>query len=103
MLEQLIGIENFIFYILAGELFVGVLFQMRTNHLLKKSLKLRTKKREQLKTFKEEVKDGTSEIPIVKFEKNPKNVPVIKKAEKKGGYDPKEMAVLQEMMSEFFG
>lgn len=51
----------------------------------------------------EEVKGGTSDIPVVKFEKQKRGAEGQKKPEKKGGYDTNEMAVLQEMMSEFFG
>ena len=53
--------------------------------------------------MKEEVKKGPSEIPVIKFEKQRTKAAEGKKTEKKGAYDAKEMAVLQEMMTEFFG
>ena len=53
--------------------------------------------------MKEEVKNGHSEIPVVKFEKQKGKGTEVKKSEKKGNYDQKELAVLQEMMAEFFG
>ena len=93
--------QNLIFYILAAEAFFLCLLQLRTNGLLRKTYKLRVAKKEKVQQMKEEVKNGTSQIPVVKFEKPiPKEE---KKAEKKRGYDQKEMAVLQEMMAEFFG
>lgn len=103
MLEQILKIENLIFYILAAEVFLLLLAQCRTNHLLKRTAKVRTQKKETIKQLKEEVKNGKSEIPVVKFEKQKAAVPNGKKSEKSGTMDAKEMAVLQEMMSEFFG
>ena len=103
MLEQILTMEQLIFYLLAGELLLLILLQLRTNHLLKRTWKTRIQKKEASKKLKEEVKNGTSEIPGVKFEKEPAGEEKQKKPEKKSGYDPKEMAVLQEMMSEFFG
>ena len=103
MLSYLMNLETLIFYILAGELLFLILLQFRTNGLLKKTLKIRTQKKEQIRQLKEEVKKGTSEIPVVKFEKQRKKENEVEKSLKKSGYDPKEMAVLQEMMTEFFG
>lgn len=103
MLQYILKMDNLIFYILMAEVFFLLLTQFRTNALLKKTLKIRSQKKEQLKQMKEEVKNGKSDIPVVKFEKQkPENVP-LKKPEKNGTMDQKEMAVLQEMMTEFFG
>ena len=103
MLSDLMNLETLSFYILAGELLFLILLQFRTNGLLRKTLKVRTQKNAQTKQLKEEVKKGTSEIPVVKFEKQRKKEDGAEKPAKKNGYDPKEMAVLQEMMTEFFG
>lgn len=103
MLEQILNQEQLIFYVLAVEVFFVILFQARTNGLLRRTYKARIQKRETSKKLKEEVKNGTSDIPVVKFEKEKQQEGLPKKPEKKSGYDPKEMAVLQEMMSEFFG
>lgn len=103
MLEHMIKNENLIFYILAAELFLLLLIQLRTNGLLKKSLKIRAQKKENIKQLKEEVKGGKSDIPVVRFEKHKPAVQNAAKPEKSGSMDPKEMAVLQEMMTEFFG
>lgn len=103
MLAQILKIENLIFYILAVEVFILLLAQFRTNSLLKKTLKIRAQKKENVKQLKEEVKNGKSDIPVVKFEKQKPAVQNEKKPEKSGGMDQKEMAVLQEMMTEFFG
>ena len=96
MFLNLLEMEQLIFYILAGELFFLILLQFRTNGLLKRRLRVPSQKKETVKRMKEEVKKGTSDIPVVKFERQ-------KPKEEKKGYDPSEMAVLQEMMSEFFG
>lgn len=103
MLQQILKLENLIFYILAAEIFLLILLQFRTNGLLKRTSKVRPQKKENIKQLKEEVKSGTSDIPVVKFEKQKNQTESAKKPEKKGNYDPSEMAVLQEMMSEFFG
>ena len=105
MLAQILKIENLIFYILAAESLLLLLAQLRTNALLKRMHKLRGQKKESIKQLKNEVKNGTSEIPVVKFEKQKSRAVEEPKAEKvkKGSYDPSEMAVLQEMMTEFFG
>lgn len=103
MLEQILKIENLIFYILAAEVFLLLLIQLRTNSLLKRTLKIRAQKKENVKQLKEEVKNGKSDIPVVKFEKQKASPQSAKKSEKQGSMDPKEMAVLQEMMTEFFG
>ena len=103
MLQKILQDPNLIFYILAAEVFVLGFLQLRNNMLLRRSLKLRKQKKEKVQQIKEEVKMGTSEIPVVKFERQTKKPVEEKKIQKKGGYDAKEMAVLQEMMSEFFG
>lgn len=103
MFSQIFKMENLIFYILAVESFLLLLTQFRTNHLLKKTLKVRAQKKEVTKQLKEEVKNGKSDIPVVKFATQKQNVSGGKKTEKTGSMDAKEMAVLQEMMSEFFG
>lgn len=103
MLERILQIENLIFYILTAEVFLLLLLQLRTNRLLKKSLRIRTQKKENLKQMKEEVKAGKSDIPVVKFEKQKERTADTKKTAKESNYDAKEMAVLQEMMTEFFG
>lgn len=103
MLAQILKIENLIFYILAAEVFILLLAQFRTNGLLKKTLKIRAQKKENVKQLKEEVKKGKSDIPVVKFEKQKPAASNEQNPEKSGGMDQKEMAVLQEMMTEFFG
>ncbi len=103
MFAQILQMENLIFYILAAEVFLLLLLQLRANKLLKKSLKIRAQKKESLKQVKEEVKAGKSEIPVVKFEKQREKTAEGKKTEKQNNYDAKEMAVLQEMITEFFG
>ena len=103
MLLNILQEPNLIFYILAAEVFLLCLLQLRTNGLLKKTYKLRVLKKEKVQQMKEEVKNGSSEIPVVKFEKQRTKAAEGKKSEKKGNYDPKELAVLQEMMKEFFG
>ena len=102
MLQKILQEPNLIFYILAAEVFVLGLLQLRTNGLLRKSIKARVQKKEKVQQMKTEVKKGTSEIPVLKFEKAQGKNAEEKKTQKKGGYDAKEMAVLQEMMSEFF-
>ena len=108
MLEQILQNQNLIFYVLGAELLLLCLLQLRTNGLLKRTLKLRAQKKETIKQLKNEVKNGASDIPVVKFEKerskgtSEKAKPAAGK-EKKNDYDAKEMAVLQEMMAEFFG
>ena len=103
MFSQIFKMENLIFYILAAELLALLLTQFRTNFLLKKTLKVRAQKKEVSKQLKEEVKNGKSDIPVVKFVSQKQGAPDEKKAEKKGSMDAKELAVLQEMMIEFFG
>ena len=103
MLQNILQEPNLIFYILAVEVFLLCLLQLRTNGLLKKTYKVRVQKKEKVQQMKEEVKNGPSEIPVVKFEKQKIKTGEGKKSEKKGNYDPKELAVLQEMMAEFFG
>lgn len=105
MLSQILQMENLIFYILAAEVFLLLLAQLRTNGLLKRAQKIRSQKKESLGKLKNEVKNGASEIPVVKFEKQKNKAVEEPKAEKpkKGAYEPSEMAVLQEMMTEFFG
>ena len=103
MLQNILQEPNLIFYILAVEVFLLCLLQLRTNGLLRKTYKLRVQKKEKIHQMKEEVKNGPSEIPVIKFEKQNGKTAESKKTEKKGNYDQKEMAVLQEMMTEFFG
>lgn len=103
MLQQILKMDNLIFYILAGEVLMLLLIQLRTNGLLKKTLKIRAQKKENVKQLKEEVKKGKSDIPVVKFEKEKPAPAAEKKPARLSGMDQKEMAVLQEMMTEFFG
>ena len=103
MFLQIFKMENLIFYILAAELLLLLLTQFRTNYLLKKTLKVRAQKKEVSKQLKEEVKNGKSDIPVVKFASQKQTAPDEKKTEKKGAMDARELAVLQEMMTEFFG
>lgn len=103
MLEQILKHSDFIFYLLAAEVLFLCLLQLRTNHLLRRIWKVRTQKKEKLKQIKEEVKNGESQIPVVKFEKVKEKAETPKKAERTGAMDAGEMAVLQEMMTEFFG
>lgn len=103
MLQQILNMKDLFLYILVVETFVLILLQFRTNSLLKRTYKMRAQKKENLKQIKEEVKSGPSNIPVVKFEKQKGKSEEPKKPEKKNGYDSNEMAVLQEMMSEFFG
>ena len=103
MFLQIFKMENLIFYILAAELLLLLLTQFRTNYLLKKTLKVRAQKKEVSKQLKEEVKNGKSDIPVVKFASPKQGMSGEKKTEKKGTMDAKELAVLQEMMTEFFG
>lgn len=102
MLQKILQEPDLIFYLLAVEVFLLGVLQLRTNGLLKKGLKARAQKKEKIQQMKAEVKKGTSEIPVLKFEKPQGKAAEEKKAQKKGGYDAKEMAVLQEMMAEFF-
>ena len=103
MLQTILQEPNLIFYILAAEVFLLCLLQLRTNGLLRKTYKLRMQKKDKVQQMKEEVKNGPSEIPVIKFEKQRGKAAEVKKTEKKGQYDQKELAVLQEMMTEFFG
>ena len=103
MFLQIFKMENLIFYILAAEVLALLLTQFRTNYLLKKTLKVRAQKKEVSKQLKEEVKNGKSDIPVVKFASQKQTTLGEKKAEKKGAMDARELAVLQEMMTEFFG
>lgn len=96
-----------IFYILAVEVLILCVLQTGTNRLLKKSLRIQDQKKERLQQMKEEVKNGTSDIPVVKFE-SPKKVEKSEKKEEelreaKQGFDQKEVAVLQELLAEYFG
>ncbi len=101
MLERILQDPNFIFYLLAVEGIILCILQLRCNLLLRKSLKGRSRKAERAKELREEVKRGNSQIPVTKFQnQTAKETP---EKGKKGGYDEKEVAVLQEMMAEFFG
>ena len=114
MLEQfrmgtvLFGDLQMIFYILAVEGLLLCILQMRTNGLLRKSIKVREQKKERMKQLKEEIKTGESDIPVVKFEE-PKRTPKQSKEpqseskEPQRGFDSKELAVLQDMLAEYFG
>lgn len=103
-MTNLLQSENLFFYMLGAELFLLIVLQLWNNRLLGKSLKLRAQKKEALRQVKEEVKNGSCDIPVVKFEKQ-KNKPegTEKKEKPQGSFDAKEMEVLQEMMTEFFG
>lgn len=103
MLTEIFSKEPVIFYFLAVELFFLILLQLRMNSLLKRTLRIRSRKKEAVRQMKEEVKKGASDIPVVKFEKPKESRAQETAKEKTEGYDPKEMAVLQEMMTEFFG
>lgn len=103
MLEQMMQMEYLVGYFISAELFFLLLLSLRTNSLLKKSMRLRSQKREQLGKLKEEVKKGSSDIPVVKFEKPKPQAGAERPVKPQGSVDPKEMAVLQEMMTEFFG
>lgn len=103
MLEQILSHKDLIFYLLAAEGFLLCLLQFRTNRLVKRTLKVRAQKKETVRQLKEEVKNGESKIPVVKFEKTKEKTESEKKQERTGGIDAGEMAVLQEMMTEFFG
>ena len=52
MLQYILKMDNLIFYILMAEVFFLLLTQFRTNALLKKTLKIRSQKKEQLKQMK---------------------------------------------------
>ena len=103
MLQQIFNQDSILFYILSAELGLLILLQLRTNSLLKRGLKMRTQKKKTAGQLKEEIKGGTSEIPVVKFEKESKDSAGEKRPVRQSGMDQKEMAVLQEMMTEFFG
>ena len=87
MFLQIFKMENLIFYILAAELLLLLLTQFRTNYLLKKTLKVRAQKKEVSKQLKEEVKNGKSDIPVVKFATQKQTVKSDKKSDKKGTMD----------------
>ena len=103
MLEQILKNPDFIFYLLAAEGILLCLLQLRTNHLLRGSFKARSQKKETIRQMKEEIKNGESKIPVVKFEKQKEKTQEVKRPEQAGKMDAKELAVLQEMMTEFFG
>ena len=103
MLEQLFIYPEILYIFLAAELLLLCFLQMRTNGLLRKYLRLRAQKKETVRALKEEVKKGESQIPVVKFEKPKSAVQEKKEFPKTGTMDQKELAVLQEMMTEFFG
>ena len=102
MLQQILRDPNLIFYILTGEVLLLCLLQLRTNGLLRKNYKMRAQKKEKVQQTKEDVKKGRAETPVMKFERSREESAREKKTERKNGYDEKEMAVLQDMMSEFF-
>ena len=103
MLQIILKNPDMIFYVLSAEVLFLILLQLRTNHLLRRTLKVRAQKKEQAKNLKEEVRKEESKIPVVKFEKPKPKSDLSKKTEQKAGINTKEMAVLQEMMTEFFG
>lgn len=108
MLEQILQNKNLIFYVLTAEVLLLCIFQLRTNLLLKKMAKTPLKKKETTERIKEEVKNGKSEIPVVKFERpkteeKKKPVELEKALENQQDIGEEEMVVLQELMTEFFG
>ena len=117
MWEQLMQIPDLMLYLLAAELLILCLLQLRTNGLLKRELKMRRLKTEKVKLLKEEVKNGESKIPVTKFDelrkkddsvskdqgKELKNTEDTKKDQPKECFDAKEMKVLQDMLAEYFG
>ena len=109
MLETILQNQNPVLYLLATEVFLLCFLQLRTNGLLRKTLKARASKKDNVRQLKEVVKKGESKIPVVKFEKPKaaqepmKNTEPAKKQAQKENVDTSEMAVLQEMMTEFFG
>ena len=80
--EQWKIVSEAIPYILAAELLFLCILQLRANCLLKQPAKRRIEKKEAAKQWKEEVKTGASEIPVVQFEKKKREEPEEKKAEK---------------------
>lgn len=105
MFEQILQNKNLIFYVLTAEVLILCIFQLRTNLLLRKMAKTPSGKKEKTERIKEEVKNGKSEIPVVKFER-PKTAEKEKTAEmpkNKQDMEEDEMVVLQELMTEFFG
>ena len=102
MLEMILKDPVFILYLLGAEGILLCFLQLRTNALLRKNARARVQKKEAVKRLKEEVKKGESKIPVVKFEKPKAKPEMVKKQEQKQQMDTNEMAVLQEMMSEFF-
>ena len=98
-----------IFYILAVEVLILCILQVRTNRLLLKNMRTKESKKERIKQLKEEVKNGESDIPVMKFEsgktgqKKKEDAKTTSKEEPTSGFDQKELAVLQEMLAEYFG
>lgn len=103
MLEKIISGEPLILYLLAAELFCMILLQLRMNGLLKHGFRARSRKKEAVKQRKAEIKNGVSDIPVVKFEKPGESGEKEAGKEQSATYDPGEMKLLQEMMAEFFG
>ena len=103
MLQQILTHPDLLFYVLAAELFALIFLHFRTNFFMRKMIKARARKKEQLRLTKEEIKNEESKIPVVKFDKPNRKALETKKVEKTGSMDSKELAVLQEMMTEFFG
>lgn len=106
--QWMFSLTETLLFLLAAEGLFFCIVQLRTNHFLKEAVRRRTQKEETLKKMREEVRAGASDIPVVRFDdKKQPEKPQVKKeeAEKqpKGGYDAGEMAVLTEMMTEFFG
>lgn len=103
MLQMILKEPVFVLYLLGAEGMLLCFLQLRTNALLRKTARARIQKKETVRQLKEEVKNGESKIPVVKFEKPKAKPETIKKQEQKKQMDTNEMAVLQEMMTEFFG
>lgn len=98
-------LSDAVLYVLAAEGLLLCIFQIRTNHILKQLVSgTRVLKKDAMEKIKEEVQRGSSDIPVVRFEKKKQEKETeAKKQMKKDGYDAEEMAILQEMMTEFFG
>ena len=56
MLQTILKNPDMIFYVLSAEVLFLILLQLRTNHLLRRTLKVRAQKKEQAKNLKEEVR-----------------------------------------------
>ena len=81
MLLNILQEPNLIFYILAAEVFLLCLLQLRTNGLLKKTYKLRVLKKEKVQQMKEEAFVDRDILPRYYPEKDFHNM-IIGKIEK---------------------